>query len=563
MTRSRRRRRTSVVSFAVPSVRGLFAAEITTVTTTLALLAADVPVEWTLTAAATVSLVPFVAFRRTSIAGWLVVALRFGSGRAPAVGVTTEHVDPDGRPVAVHWQRDTVTCTVEIIAPEHDTTVLARTRADTRHTLPIEALTSCFRQHDVEVAAIDIVALGFRTADGSVATDVYEGLIGPLPAVAQRTVWVSVTLDVRANALAMAARGTGRTGAARTAVVAALRIARALESHGLSTRLSTATELRAAALHLSRGVDTDDLTQVWSYAPLPGVASTGYGIDCSTITVEDLSALWATPSLGTTMSVHLRPTDEPSRVRVRASCRFAAREAISRPDVASLTSMAGRQRDGILAQLPLAVATHSAVMPVGTLSTSALQAWAFPVSGCGQLLGSDTNGNGVAVRIFGANLPRVSIVGELYLAQQLLFRAVAIGARVVVRTDRPHAWGALRDAIGEPKRFLVDSDHTRVRPSYDVVVVDFADGSISLDQQSVPGVTVISLTEHEPPHDPAAPGPSRQEFAAMLSIVQPRASGDRIRVRSGPIDIELTLVTIPQETAFIGRPRSLRPAVRV
>ena len=50
MTRSRRRRRTSVVSFAVPTVRGLFAAEITTVTTTLALLAADVPVEWTLTA---------------------------------------------------------------------------------------------------------------------------------------------------------------------------------------------------------------------------------------------------------------------------------------------------------------------------------------------------------------------------------------------------------------------------------------------------------------------------------------------------------------------------------
>ena len=43
-----------------------------------------------------------------------------------------------------------------------------------------------------------------------------------------------------------------------------------------------------------------------------------------------------------------------------------------------------------------------------------------------------------------------------------------------------------------------------------------------------------------------------------LSIVQPGAVGDVVHVRSSREQVDLTLVTIPQETAFIGRPRSLR-----
>ena len=95
-----------------------------------------------------------------------------------------------------------------------------------------------------------------------------------------------------------------------------------------------------------------------------------------------------------------------------------------------------------------------------------------------------------------------------------------------------------------------------------MILVDFADGSAPPAQQGLSGVTVISLFEHMPRtgHTEQERGVPRSE--PNLTIVQPHASGDRIRVRSGPLDVELTLVTIPQETAFIGRPRSLRPAVR-
>ncbi|MGB2719472.1 MAG: type VII secretion protein EccE [Rhodococcus sp. (in: high G+C Gram-positive bacteria)] len=552
----------AAVPFVAPTVRRVIVAETAAVATGLALLAAQVRPGWVLLAAAAVALVPFVAVRRRPVVDWVRAIWRFLADRAPDVGVTTEHTDTSDGPVGVHWQRNTVTCTIEIAAPEHATTVLGRASAETQHALPVDALASCLRQHDIEVCSIDVVALGFRTSAGSVATEVYEGLIGPLPAVAVRTVWVAVTLDLRANARAIEVRGGGRAGGARTAVVATTRVLRALHAHGLSSRLLTGSELRSAVLHLCRGVGTDDLTQTWSTAPMPGASSTVFGIDCSAITAEDIATLWATPSLGTTMSFHLQPTRDTGTVRVGGSCRFAARTPITKPRVRALTSMSGSQHDGILAQLPLAVPVPKSLSPSRILDVSTVNELMLPVSGCGQLLGSDAHGHGVAVRLFGPGLTRVRVVGELYLAQQLLFRAIATGARVLVRTDRPHAWRALLDAIGAPDRLLVDGTTSRSRPSYDVILIDFADGSEPPAQQGLSGVTVISLSEHVPRTGRTDQELSMPRSEPDLTIVQPHASGDRIRVRSGPLDVELTLVTIPQETEFIGRPRSLRPAVR-
>ncbi|OZC99238.1 type VII secretion protein EccE [Rhodococcus sp. 06-235-1A] len=557
----------SAVPLAAPTVRRVIAAEIAASVTSLTLLAAQVRPLWALTAAAAVALVPFVTVLRRPVLAWLRVIWRFAANRSPAVGVTTDHTTTDdtgatGRSVGVHWQRDTVTCALEIVPPKHATTVLGRANADTQYALPVDALASCLQQHDIGVSSIDVVALGFRSAPGSVATDVYEALIGPLPAVALRTEWVAVTLDLRANARAIEARGGGRPGAARTAVVATTRVQRALQAEGLSSRLLTGAELRSALLHLCRGVSTDDLTQTWSTAPLPGVSSTGFGIDYGAMDSEDIATLWATPSLGTTMSLHLEPARGSGSLRVRGSCRFATRTPIAKPRVRGLTSLSGSQRDGIFAQLPLAVAGLKSLSPTRILDVSALNELALPVTGCGQLLGSDAGGNGVAARLFGPGIARVRIAGELYLAQQVLFRAIATGARVLVRTDRPHAWRSLLDAIGAPDRLSVDGNTARARSSHDVLLLDFADGSEPPEQQNLSGVTVISLTEHVPRNNRIEREPLLPRQEPTLSIVQPRASGDRIRVRSGQLDVELTLVTIAQETAFIGRPRSLRPAVR-
>ncbi|WP_415974055.1 type VII secretion protein EccE [Rhodococcus sp. 077-4] len=550
------------VPFVAPTIRRVVAAETAAVATSLALLAAQVRPMWALLAAAAIALVPFVAIRRRPVVDWIRALWRFLADRTPEVGATTEHTDTAGNQVGVHWQRDTVTCTIEISPPGHATTVLGRGSAQTQYALPVDALALCLRQHDIDVCSIDVVALGFRSSAGSVATEVYEELIGPLPAVATRTVWVAVTLDLRANARAIEVRGGGRTGATHAAVVATTRVLRALQAHGLASRLLTNAELRETVSHLCRGVSTDDLTQTWSTAPLPGVSSTGFGIDCSAVTADSIATLWATPSLGTTMSFQLQPTRDPQKVRVRGSCRFAARTPVTKPPVRALTSMSGSQRDGVFAQLPLAVPNLNALSPNRIVDISTLNELLLPVSGCGQLLGSDARGNGVAVRLFGPGLARVRIAGELYLAQQILFRAIATGARVLVRTDRPHAWRALLDAIGAPDRLSVETAVSRSRSSYDVILIDFADGSAPPAQQRLSGVTVMSLSEHVPRSGRAEQGRGLPPLEPDLTIVQPNASGDRVRLRSGPLAIELTLVTIPQETAFIGRPRTLRPAVR-
>ena len=547
---------------AVPALRRVITAEIAALATSLVLLAAQVRPLWAFLAAAAVALVPFATVRRRPIIDWFRVLWRFLANRFPDIGVTTDHDDLAGRSVGVHWQRNTVTCVIEMHPPQHVTTVLGRASADTPYSVPIETLASCLHQHDIVVSSIDITALGFRSSPGHAATEVYESLIGPLPAVATRTVWVAVTLDVRANARAVEARGGDRAGAARTAVVATTRVARALQAEGLNSRLLSSAELRSAVLHLCRGVGTDDLTQTWTTAPLPGVSSVGFGIDFSSTTAEDIALLWSTRSLGTTLTVHLEPTRDIGKLRVSGSCRFAARASVAKPPVRRMTSLSGSQRDGMFAQLPLAVPGLKFLSPNRTLDVSRLDALHLPVSGCGQLLGSDAAGHGVAMRLFGPGLVRVRIAGELYLAQQLLFRAIATGAKALVRTDRPHAWRSLVDSIGAPDRLSVDGHTIRSRASYDVVLIDFANESEPTDQQPLPGVTVVSLFEHVPRDDETerAPGLLRPQWD--VSIVQPHASGDRIRVLSGQLDVELTLVTIPEETAFIGRPRSLRSAVR-
>lgn len=557
--------RSTATRFGAAASNRVIIAESIAVFAGLALLGAEVPHVWALAAAALLALIPFLTVRRKPIFDWVRVCSRYVFGRVSDIGVTTEHLDSSGRPVGVHWQRETVTCTMEVLAPLHDSTVLGRASADTRHTLPIEALAACFRQHDIEVCAIDVLASGSRSADGSVAADVYEELIGPLPAVASRSIWVSVTIDMRVNAAAVRARGGGRSGAARTAVMASTRVVRVLHAHGLPSRLLSRAELETTVLDICRGVHPQNLTQTWSTAPLPGAYSTGFGIDCAAITAEEISSLWAVPSLETSIAFHFRPARDERRVVVSASCRYVTRSPMTRPRVRALRSMAGSQRDCIFSHLPLAVPALAPLTPCRELDATSLERLALPVSGCGQLLGSDSAGNGVAVRLFGPTLARVRIVGELYLAQQLLFRAVATGARVLIRSDRPHAWRALVDTLGSPDRISLEGNASRPQSTYNVILTDCVDEPPSPTPHQLPGLTEMILTEHAPQgnrieHETGDRGSVTTQ--PQLSIVQPHASGDRIHIRSGPLAVALTLVTIPSETAIIGRPRSVRSAVR-
>ncbi|MDH6290307.1 type VII secretion protein EccE [Rhodococcus opacus] len=87
-------------------------------------------------------------------------------------------------------------------------------------------------QHDISLAGIDIVSHGYRAAAGSPATDVYDRLVGPLPATATRMVWLALRFDATEGVAAVARRGGGEEGVSRAITIAASRVAaRAFSPH--------------------------------------------------------------------------------------------------------------------------------------------------------------------------------------------------------------------------------------------------------------------------------------------------------------------------------------------
>jgi hypothetical protein len=63
-----------------------------------------------------------------------------------------------------------------------------------------------------------------------------------------------------------------------------------------------------------------------------------------------------------------------------------------------------------------------------------------PIGAAGVMLGSNRHGAPVIARLFRPEQTRALVVGGVRCAQLLTLRAMALGARVVVRTARPRAW---------------------------------------------------------------------------------------------------------------------------
>ncbi|GIH10638.1 hypothetical protein Rhe02_87050 [Rhizocola hellebori] len=63
-----------------------------------------------------------------------------------------------------------------------------------------------------------------------------------------------------------------------------------------------------------------------------------------------------------------------------------------------------------------------------------------PIRSTGLLLGEDRRQRPVLLRMFGPKTVRLSAVGSVWFGQLLVFRALALGARVIVRTTSPQQW---------------------------------------------------------------------------------------------------------------------------
>lgn len=89
-------------------------------------------------------------------------------------------------------------------------------------------------------------------------------------------------------------------------------------------------------------------------------------------------------------------------------------------------------------------------------SEAALDDIRVSASGTGLLLGHDRDSKPVQVRLFRPEATRVTLLGGLWASRLLAFRALGLGARVVVFTSRPDQWDGFGQwATGRADRVAV------------------------------------------------------------------------------------------------------------
>ncbi|WP_280457538.1 type VII secretion protein EccE [Nocardia carnea] len=493
-------------------------------------------------------LVPLIPIGRRVLLDWIATWWHYRAHREYRIGDSDDFRGPDDRSLGLYWDESRVVAVVEVLPPPGGLTRIDRTAVHASHLLPMAELATCLAQHDILLSGIDIISHGHRSRSGTPAGAIYESLLGPLPATAHRTVWLAIGFDMVDCPGAAARRGGGDEGAARSVTIATQRIVRTLEDAGCASRLLTASEIRAAVRQVIHGADARDLTHRWRYAELGNSVNIGAAIDPKQLGSEILSQLWVAESRGTTVAVRLRPGATAETVHVGAAWRSTLREMPEKTKSRGMVSVNGRHRDSLLAHLPIGIPDLEDVVPTAEYPIEVLDALALPSSGCGQLIGSDDEGNGVALRIIGAGISAVYVAGELYLAQQLVFRALAVGERILVRTNRPHAWYQLIETIGNPERLMLAVETHQSDAGFTATVVD---GVMAPAPHA--GITTIYVTG-----DPMGWPATKPD----LSIQQPGAIGSRVVLRTATTQIPLNLVSIPREHTYIGEPRTRRPADR-
>lgn len=218
-----------------------------------------------------------------------------------------------------------------------DPTPALITQAGNAPGLPISALAPCLEDRGV---VLDSIRMTWHCYPGSAALPAdspalssYMEVLGPLPAAARRTTWVSIRLDPKRCPTAVHERGGGVVGAHRALMGAVSRVRNALESRGVPTRpLGPDEVLRAgvsaAELSGAAGANTRvKLREQWA-----GVTAAGIGHACYAINDwpkekinNSLNTLTSVRTLSTTVTMSISPSQDEHQVGLRGMVRVSAR----------------------------------------------------------------------------------------------------------------------------------------------------------------------------------------------------------------------------------------------
>lgn len=438
----------------------------------------------------------------------------------------------DGGVIGVHRDRRRMSAVVEILPRAGGFTTISTAGCLPDRRMPLTVLAECLHRGDITLDGIDIISHGRRSDPATEAGEIYRHLIGDLPVAAERSVWVVLTLDIPSNRRAIARRGDRGLGAPRALAVTADRVVAALSAHNLRSRILTAAELDSVSVQIAGRAGASERV-------VPRTRTARVLLPRA-ITSDDLTRIWGLPGDETTCTLRLRPGPTGDRCRVGAGYLFN-NEDVGRPRTPSgALPMRSADPAALFSHLPATATAYDSTLPFGEFPGSALADLALPAGADGQLIGSDADGAGVTARIFGRGVARTYVAGELFVALQLAFRAMAIGGRLMVVTERENEWRRLAAAVPENRLTIVSG---RSRPAggltrFDAVILD---GTYAIPPET--SATVVHVADDAafwPVDDPD------------VTIVQPIFGDDRVILTAGTRAVRLTLVTIPEETRFTG-----------
>ncbi|GAS97971.1 ESX-2 secretion system protein EccE2 [Mycolicibacterium canariasense] len=483
-----------------------------------------------------------------SLPRWALARIDFWRDRRrrPATAHRTafDHEQPDGTAIGFFWDGATLTSLIRLDESAPSLNVLEPGGAVPGDVVPMGVLADCLGKFDIALQSIDVISQGHRSAGHGHVAAVYDAVLGPLSAVAHRSVWVAVRLDPAHCPDAVRARGGGWDGALRTAAVATRRVANRLRDAGLGADTTTASDMSHAVAELSGGVSLDRLEETWTDCRSGRVRLRSYGIGSAACTTEGIGSLWTLPSRSTTVTLSLRRHEQPGAVELRAIVRLDSVGG-GRPGHAGVRMLSGRQFDALLCTLPLLTPRR----PVGQWITVTGDAEAPPLaglelsaSGCGQVVGADEYGRAIALPLFGPRVGRVELHGTLHLAQQVVLRSLALGARVRVHTRRTGAWRAMAEAVGDVDQLqIVGTDRGAIEAgARRDFTVEMFDGT---PEQSVRmGLTTVVVS-------PTHSAPSTAADVRLQLLDEDR---DEVLVTTRTGSATVTMVASDEEMRYIG-----------
>jgi type VII secretion protein EccE len=446
----------------------------------------------------------------------------------------------DGTQIGFRWDGKTLLSLLKIEENPQAMTVLEPGMTVSGEMLSIQLVADCLRQFDIALDSIDVISQGSRSHGHSPIAAVYDAVLGPLPAIAQRSVWVALRFDPALCADAIRRRGGGREGVLRTAATATRRVANRLIGAGLRPRVMTSSEIAHATTQLSDGANLHNVDEAWLTCQHGRFHLRSFLVTSTMLTATGIGLLWTIPSYSTTVCISLRRDETHDLVKIRCLTRLDT-HGRSQIHLDGLEDLPGQQFSALVSTLPVPQPKR----PVGRWACgtgrTAFANLALPASGCGQVIGADRQGRAVALPLFGPQIRQVEICGGLHLAQQVLLRSLALGARVRVHTNRPAAWRDMVEQVGD-RNLLWVADFGRgsmqagADRNYSLEMFDgLAASSVRV------GVTTMVL---QPPD--TAPSAT---FDVALEMLDSTADTVKVSTRGGSAVV--TMVATDEELRFI------------